>query len=277
MSDKTQSMIAFACGVLGVVAAVWVYWLILPGVILGAVAVVLGWRTHRKEGSEHGERRDGPRHRRHLSRALGPGRCRQCGRRAGVGTAHWIRRTIRIADRRPRRRVPAPRSAVMRYLTTRRYPHRSAPRSRRSRMGQRRDIRRRLRIPPADVRCSDGRRRGTATDRAGPWWDSTAPLLRTGAEPSDLWRRVGVFPGGLGGGRVPVPWLASACGRASPRFDPAELRSRLDADGLAAVAVTAEEEGFDSGWVTDHLHGSRGGAGVRHDRGGACIARLPGR
>ena len=54
MSDKTQSTIAFACGVLGVVAAVWVYWLVLPGVILGAVAVVLGWRTRRKEGSERG-------------------------------------------------------------------------------------------------------------------------------------------------------------------------------------------------------------------------------
>lgn len=54
MNNKTQSMIALVCGVLGVVAAVWVYWLILPGVILGAVAVVLGWRTRRKEDSERG-------------------------------------------------------------------------------------------------------------------------------------------------------------------------------------------------------------------------------
>lgn len=52
MNNKTQSTIALACGVLGVVAAVWIYWLILPGVILGAVAVVLGWRTRRKEDSE---------------------------------------------------------------------------------------------------------------------------------------------------------------------------------------------------------------------------------
>jgi hypothetical protein len=37
-----------------VVAAVWVYWMILPGVILGAVAVVLGWRTRRNGGSERG-------------------------------------------------------------------------------------------------------------------------------------------------------------------------------------------------------------------------------
>jgi len=51
--SKSQS-IAVACGVLGVLAAVWVYWLILPGVILGAVAVVLGWRARRNGGSELG-------------------------------------------------------------------------------------------------------------------------------------------------------------------------------------------------------------------------------
>ena len=51
--SKGQS-IAVACGVLGVLAALWVYWLILPGVILGAVAVVLGWRTRRNGGSELG-------------------------------------------------------------------------------------------------------------------------------------------------------------------------------------------------------------------------------
>jgi hypothetical protein len=54
ISNKTLSMIALACGVLGVVAAVWVYWLILPGVILGAVAVVLGWHTRRKGSIEPG-------------------------------------------------------------------------------------------------------------------------------------------------------------------------------------------------------------------------------
>ena len=51
--SKRES-IALACGVLGVLAALWVYWLILPGVILGAVAVVLGWRTRRNGGSELG-------------------------------------------------------------------------------------------------------------------------------------------------------------------------------------------------------------------------------
>ncbi|HUP71738.1 MAG TPA: hypothetical protein VM282_01705 [Acidimicrobiales bacterium] len=53
MQHKRQS-IALACGVLGVLAALWVYWLILPGVILGAVAVVLGWHTRRNGGSELG-------------------------------------------------------------------------------------------------------------------------------------------------------------------------------------------------------------------------------
>ena len=53
ISSKSQS-IALACGVLGVFAAVWMYWLILPGVILGAVAVVLGWRIRRNEGNQRG-------------------------------------------------------------------------------------------------------------------------------------------------------------------------------------------------------------------------------
>ncbi|HUF83912.1 MAG TPA: hypothetical protein VMQ81_04890 [Acidimicrobiia bacterium] len=39
---------------MGVFAAVWVYWLILPGLILGAVAVVLGWRIRRNGASERG-------------------------------------------------------------------------------------------------------------------------------------------------------------------------------------------------------------------------------
>jgi predicted PurR-regulated permease PerM len=47
--------IALVCGALGVLAAVWAYWMVLPGVILGAVAVVLGWLArrdgHREPGS----------------------------------------------------------------------------------------------------------------------------------------------------------------------------------------------------------------------------------
>lgn len=48
-----SELIALACGILGVLTAVWVYWLILPGVVFGAVAVVLGWRT-RRNGSQEG-------------------------------------------------------------------------------------------------------------------------------------------------------------------------------------------------------------------------------
>ena len=52
--SSKREWIALAGGVLGALAAVWVYWLILPGVILGAVAVVLGLLTRRNGGSERG-------------------------------------------------------------------------------------------------------------------------------------------------------------------------------------------------------------------------------
>ncbi|MGI9031943.1 MAG: hypothetical protein ACR2HP_18465 [Ilumatobacteraceae bacterium] len=52
--SSKREWIAPACGVLGVLAAVLLYWAILPGVVLGAVAVVLGWRTRRNGGSEPG-------------------------------------------------------------------------------------------------------------------------------------------------------------------------------------------------------------------------------
>jgi hypothetical protein len=52
---RTKSpSIALACGVLGVLAAVWFYWMVVPGVILGAIAVVLGWRSRRNGASELG-------------------------------------------------------------------------------------------------------------------------------------------------------------------------------------------------------------------------------
>ena len=54
MNTETNKSVALACGVLGVLAALWVYWLIRPGVILGAAAVVLGWRSRRNGGSELG-------------------------------------------------------------------------------------------------------------------------------------------------------------------------------------------------------------------------------
>ena len=48
-----SELIALACGALGMAAAVWVYWMILPGVILGALAIVLGWLA-RRNGSREG-------------------------------------------------------------------------------------------------------------------------------------------------------------------------------------------------------------------------------
>ena len=54
ISSKNQARVALVCGVLAVLTAVWIYWLVLPGVILGLDAVVLGWRTRRDRGSELG-------------------------------------------------------------------------------------------------------------------------------------------------------------------------------------------------------------------------------
>lgn len=53
MKRISSEPIAVACGIVGVVAAVWAYWMILPGLILGAVAVVLGWRN-RGNGNQEG-------------------------------------------------------------------------------------------------------------------------------------------------------------------------------------------------------------------------------
>ena len=54
VTSKRQPTVALACGVLGVLAAVWTFWLILPGVVLGLAAVVLGLRARRDGGSEGG-------------------------------------------------------------------------------------------------------------------------------------------------------------------------------------------------------------------------------
>jgi hypothetical protein len=51
-TKQRQPTAALVCGILGVLAAVWAYWLVLPGVILGAVAIVLGWRARRNGGNE---------------------------------------------------------------------------------------------------------------------------------------------------------------------------------------------------------------------------------
>src|SRR5688572_10996750 len=53
--SDNKATIAVACGVLGVFSALFMYWLVLPGAILGLAAAVLGWRArgrgHREIGS----------------------------------------------------------------------------------------------------------------------------------------------------------------------------------------------------------------------------------
>ena len=51
-TNETQPAVAVACGILAVLAAVWMYWLVVPGVILGLAAIMLGWRSRRKRPSE---------------------------------------------------------------------------------------------------------------------------------------------------------------------------------------------------------------------------------
>ena len=53
-SRSKSKPIALVCGALGVLAAVWAYWMILPGLILGAVAVVLGLLARRDGDRERG-------------------------------------------------------------------------------------------------------------------------------------------------------------------------------------------------------------------------------
>ncbi len=54
MKPKRSAKPALACGVLAVLTAVGIYWLVLPGVILGIAAVALGLRARRDGGDELG-------------------------------------------------------------------------------------------------------------------------------------------------------------------------------------------------------------------------------
>src|SRR5688500_13026982 len=45
---------ALACGALGLASAVIMYWLIVPGVVLGAAAIGLWWRARRRGQLELG-------------------------------------------------------------------------------------------------------------------------------------------------------------------------------------------------------------------------------
>jgi hypothetical protein len=49
---EANPIAALVCGIIGVLAAVWAYWLIVPGVILGLAAIGLGWRARRHGPSE---------------------------------------------------------------------------------------------------------------------------------------------------------------------------------------------------------------------------------
>lgn len=53
-TDRRQPTVALVCGALGVFAATFMYWLVVPGVILGLAAIVLGWRVRREGTSEGG-------------------------------------------------------------------------------------------------------------------------------------------------------------------------------------------------------------------------------
>jgi hypothetical protein len=54
VTRKGPPAAALASGALGVVAAVWVYWLVVPGFVLGVAAVVLGVRARRNGDTEGG-------------------------------------------------------------------------------------------------------------------------------------------------------------------------------------------------------------------------------
>lgn len=49
-----RAAVAVASGVLGTVAAVWAYWLLVPGLALGMIAVVLGALSYRRGAREAG-------------------------------------------------------------------------------------------------------------------------------------------------------------------------------------------------------------------------------
>ena len=53
-ASTSRPIAALACGVVGVVTAVLVYWLVLPGVLFGIAAVVLGWRARGGDAHEFG-------------------------------------------------------------------------------------------------------------------------------------------------------------------------------------------------------------------------------
>ena len=49
-----RAALAVASGALGIAAAVWAYWLVVPGLVFGIIAVVLGAWSHRRGAREAG-------------------------------------------------------------------------------------------------------------------------------------------------------------------------------------------------------------------------------
>src|SRR5688572_28414826 len=55
LKTEVQAPIAaLACGVLGFAAGIVMYWLVVPGAILGLAAIVLGWRARQRGQKELG-------------------------------------------------------------------------------------------------------------------------------------------------------------------------------------------------------------------------------
>lgn len=52
--NETPALVAIALGALGIAAAVWAYWLVVPGVLLGIAAVVVGVRERRRGAHDAG-------------------------------------------------------------------------------------------------------------------------------------------------------------------------------------------------------------------------------
>ena len=48
------SSVGIAAGVLGALAAVWAYWLVVPGIVLGIAAIVLGVRARKRSDDPAG-------------------------------------------------------------------------------------------------------------------------------------------------------------------------------------------------------------------------------
>jgi putative effector of murein hydrolase LrgA (UPF0299 family) len=45
-------MVGLVLGALGVLAAVWVYWLVIPGIVLGLAAIAVGLRSRARVSNE---------------------------------------------------------------------------------------------------------------------------------------------------------------------------------------------------------------------------------